>query len=360
MARGGADEGTEAAPTATASKEEDEAAALARQAARLREEAAAQAAVLEAQKRLREEREKMQAPPEEDAAKELERVTDKLALIRPKLRKAEAFSLPEKDTLKSEVSDLESRVAELKKKLEPPPAPAPPPPPAASPVSSEADKKLGGLTRDGKTMSQWTDDDWEAFATLFEDSDVERRFDLIQTMGPEGKKRLQGIVVARDAKKQAEEDKKTAARVEENRKAAEELRGKLTFENVQRMSNEERFELANKLGPSYLTSLALIAFSFWAIGLPILAYFYHESTGQWPSVFSLFSLDDVAATGGMMATILGVYALLKPVRLVAAIFLTPWTMENITPYLPWTGIEEQAEQDQGGKKDGPGGGAGKK
>merc|ERR1719265_518213 len=80
----------------------------------------------------------MAAPPEEDAAKELERVTDKLAVVRPTLRKAEAFSLPEKNALKSEVSDLEARAAALKKKLEPASSPAPAPAPASAPAAAQA------------------------------------------------------------------------------------------------------------------------------------------------------------------------------------------------------------------------------
>merc|ERR1719265_1836374 len=312
----------------------------------------------------------MAAPPEEDAAKELERVTDKLAVVRPTLRKAEAFSLPEKNALKSEVSDLEARAAALKKKLEPASSPAPAPAPASAPAAaqaspapaappSEEDKKFGGLTRDGKKMSQWTDEDWETFVTLFEDADIERRFDLIQAMGPDAKKRVAEIAKGREKVRQEEAQLQEALRVDKNRKAAQELRSKISFESVQRMSNEERLELAKELGPSYITSLTIVAISFWTIGLPILAYFYHDATGKWLDIFSLFSLDSMSMAGGFVATIFGMYALLKPARLVLALFLTPWTMENITPYMPWVGMEEAAP-DQGNSADGQKDAGGKK
>ncbi|CAE7505459.1 unnamed protein product, partial [Symbiodinium pilosum] len=111
------------------------------------------------------------------------------------------------------------------------------------------------------------------------------------------------------------------------------------------MSNEERLALTQEVGPAFGLSVAIVALCYWSITLPILLNAYHDSTGQWPRVEEIFSLSDGGKAAGAVAGILGLAALLKPLRIAAAIALTPWTADNVLPYFPWLSQSNDKQED---------------
>mmetsp|Transcript_49673 Transcript_49673/g.154189 ORF Transcript_49673/g.154189 Transcript_49673/m.154189 type:complete len:286 (+) Transcript_49673:74-931(+) len=223
-----------------------------------------------------------------------------------------------------------------------PRSPPPPPPPPLPQVPA-------GLTRNGRPVAAWTDADWEELAVASEKMSVEQRFDLAQALGRDGRERLGKLTARREEQRRGEEEQRreeeeaaAAAREQASRGAASELLSKLTFERLKEMSNEERFEVAKEVGPAYAVSLALVALCYWALNIPFLAYAYHESTGLWPDLGSLDSLDSLQAAG-TFASIFAAYALLKPVRLFVALLVTPWTVENVMPALTRLGSTGDGE-----------------
>eukprot|EP00931_Biecheleriopsis_adriatica_P101305 TRINITY_DN76474_c0_g1_i1.p1 TRINITY_DN76474_c0_g1~~TRINITY_DN76474_c0_g1_i1.p1 ORF type:complete len:291 (+),score=82.17 TRINITY_DN76474_c0_g1_i1:19-891(+) len=112
------------------------------------------------------------------------------------------------------------------------------------------------------------------------------------------------------------------------------LSERLNWEKLQAMSNEERMAVFQEVGPAFTISLAMVGATYWSINLAILLTAYHESTGSWPKLEEIFTLADGGAAAGTLAGVLAIAALLKPLRLLAAALLTPWTAENILPKLP--------------------------
>jgi len=311
-------------------------------AARLKGEAEAAAALLEAQKNLRETRERVEeAAGKMDANQEAVRVAEKLEEARAKLRKAEAFKLPERLALKQEVESLERRAGELRARLTGPELQEEPPMPQGQ--TTQAQQPPTGLNRNGKPVAQWTDADWEDLAVASEGMTAEQRFDLAQALGRDGRRRLSEITERKEEQRRKEREEADAAQAEANRDVARNLRERLTFEKLKEMSNEERLEVAKEVGPAYLISLVLVAQGYWALNVPFLVYAYHETTGQWPDLGSLDSLGSLQAAGAF-AGIFAVYALLKPVRLFVALLVTPWTVENVMPNVPWFGQSKDEEK----------------
>jgi len=311
---------------------------LLEEAARLRGEAEAAAAVLEAKKRLREEQEKAMVPPQTDAKQEAIDIEKSLEETRAQLRKAEAFSLPGRENLQSKVMELEQLQAQLRgdssdsatvseTNVAAPPTPSPAP---------KQEEERGGVTRDGRPMSAWNDADWEDLAEKSVLMSVEARFNLAQSLGPDGRQRLAELVQKNEDAMEAKRAEEEASRLKEAQTKAATLRERISFESLKTMSNEERLQLATEVGPAYLTSLAIVAVSYWAISVPLLLYGYHESTGQWPGLDNLSILSSPEAAG-VFAGFFGMYALLKPVRLFVALLVTPWTVENVMPRLPGFG-----------------------
>lgn len=129
------------------------------------------------------------------------------------------------------------------------------------------------------------------------------------------------------------------------------LSERLNWEKLQAMSGDERVALFQEVGPAFTVSIGIVAVCYWSISLPILAVAYHESTGQWPSFQDVFSLNDGGAAAGALAGVLGLAALMKPLRIAAAIALTPWTAENVLPKLPQWMVNPQVQEDS--QKDKP-------
>ncbi|CAE7798820.1 unnamed protein product [Symbiodinium sp. CCMP2456] len=124
------------------------------------------------------------------------------------------------------------------------------------------------------------------------------------------------------------------------------LSDRLSWEKIEAMSNEERFALSQEVGPAFGLSVAIVAVCYWSITLPILLNAYHDSTGEWPRVEEIFSLSDGGKAAGAVAGILGLAALLKPLRIACAIALTPWTADNVLPLVPWL---SQKKEDEAGE-----------
>merc|ERR1719203_2333838 len=105
------------------------------------------------------------------------------------------------------------------------------------------------------------------------------------------------------------------------------------------MSGEERLQLIAELGPAFGVSVAIVAICWWSLTLPLIAYAYHEATGEWPDIAQLgieFGSDRTrGAAMGIVGAALATTALLKPVRILAALLLTPWAAENVVPAIPW-------------------------
>lgn len=342
---------------------------LLKQAEELRADAEAKERVLRAEKAVND--------PTLAASKELLEAQERLEnVISPQLRKAEAFKLPELDELRTQARQLEKEIADLEESSAPAPAAAAP---AAAPVPAQAaanpwnqsppaskapcnkspeaqqtfgydsngvEKRFGGLTFR----------ELEDLATKAEKMSVDERFELGMTLEPEVRRRLNEITDKRDEVKEAErkkreeaenaerkegedrsreiEEEETQKRVAGAKERARELAVQLTFENLKSMSNEERLALAPKLGNAFVLSLALVAVVYWSVTLPIFAYSYKEATGAWPAITDLFDGNAGGNAAGAVAGIASVALLLKPVRFIVALLITPWTIENVQPYLP--------------------------
>ncbi|CAE6971003.1 unnamed protein product [Symbiodinium natans] len=144
------------------------------------------------------------------------------------------------------------------------------------------------------------------------------------------------------AKKEVESKEST-----EGGGAKEKLSERLSWEKLEAMSNEERFALTQEVGPAFGLSVAIVALCYWSITLPILLNAYHDSTGEWPRIEEIFSLSDGGRAAGAVAGILGLAALLKPLRIAAAIALTPWTADNVLPLVPWLSQSDKKEDGAG-------------
>lgn len=127
------------------------------------------------------------------------------------------------------------------------------------------------------------------------------------------------------------------------------LSERLSWEKLEAMSNEERLALTQEIGPAFGVSVGIVAFVYWSITLPILLNAYYQSTGEWPRFEELFSLSDGGRTAGAVAGILGLAALMKPLRIAAAIALTPWTADNVLPLIPWLNSAQKEEKEKSDK-----------
>lgn len=167
-----------------------------------------------------------------------------------------------------------------------------------------------------------------------------------------GKAEAELAVASQEVHSKSEEPQSVAGEAEEATAAPTQpvaghkapLSERLNWEKMQAMSTDEKVALFQEVGPAFTVSIGIVAVCYWSISLPILAVAYHESTGQWPSIQDVFSLNDGGAAAGALAGVLGLAALMKPLRIAAAMALTPWTAENVLPKLPqWLVSQDQAE-----------------
>lgn len=210
----------------------------------------------------------MEASPEiEVLTKEVEVAEGRLGAAQTKLRKAEAFKLPEADQLRVEVAGLEKELEVYSQKLQ-----------AAVPKQDKQED-----------------------AVVHESEKVE------EAQSNHGKS----------------------------------LRSRMSLESIQGMSNEERMELAQDLGPAFMVSVGIVASTFWTVCGVCLVYAFQQATGRWPDLAQLTDQDAGLALGGLVATIFTLATVLKPVRLFLAFLLTPWAAENVVPRIPWMKQREE-------------------
>lgn len=98
------------------------------------------------------------------------------------------------------------------------------------------------------------------------------------------------------------------------------LTADLNFEKLLSMSNQERWVLAQSLGPAFPISLVLSYTGYWALNVPFISYAYFTTvvTGQttMPVVMAGFYATSIP---------------FKPFIYIGAILAAPWTAENVMP-----------------------------
>ncbi|CAE7704376.1 unnamed protein product [Symbiodinium sp. CCMP2592] len=177
-------------------------------------------------------------------------------------------------------------------------------------------------------------------ATAFKLPEAEALLIEVQSLQLEAKELADQLAkiskpVAAEGEKEPEKKEKAQDVKSDDQGTPIKLSDRLSWEKIEAMSNEERFALSQEVGPAFGLSVAIVAVCYWSITLPILLNAYHDSTGEWPRVEEIFSLSDGGKAAGAVAGILGLAALLKPLRIAAAIALTPWTADNVLPLFPW-------------------------
>ncbi|CAJ1360743.1 unnamed protein product [Effrenium voratum] len=108
--------------------------------------------------------------------------------------------------------------------------------------------------------------------------------------------------------------------LDEAERKVREVREDLSFEKLMQMSNEERWLLAQGLGPAFPISLILSYTLYWTLNVPFITYAYYTSV-----------LSGAASMSLVMA---GAYATsipFKPLIYIGAILFTPWVADNIMP-----------------------------
>lgn len=111
--------------------------------------------------------------------------------------------------------------------------------------------------------------------------------------------------------------------VEQAAERAAKLRQQLTFDNLMQMTGEERWLLAQSLGPAFPIALVLSYTLYWALNVPLIAYAYFTTV--------------VTGQTTMALVMAGAYATsipFKPLIYIGGLLGTPWTADNI---MPWVG-----------------------
>lgn len=253
-----------------------------------------------------------------------------LATAETKLRRADAFRLDGADVLRQEVETLKLETSKLQAELD------------------EVSSKAVPQAVSGIRSLPSTDAEWETLAKEMPKMAFEERYEVALRLGKDGRKRIDEIE-ARLAKDQTFEAPPTANEPSKN-KAKGSLSERLNMEKWNAMTDEERIELLQEIGPAFAVSAAIVALGYWSISLPTLCYLYHESTGEWPKFEDVLSMADGGKAFGAFAGVLGLAVLLKPLRLAAAAALTPWAAENVVPYIPGLGGNGDSKQKDGQQK----------
>jgi len=324
------------------------------EAKRVREEAEAEAALLEARKRLRAQEKAAEADLEEEG------LADRVKATAARLDRAKAFQTPDKDELQKELAELEKRLAEVSKKpalnvLEPVPVAEPVP----VPVGAQAKRLVNvvGATRQTRLQRfgrDLTEEDWKDLAVRAQDMSAAQLADLGVALGPDGRKRLSDMMdenreqerkkeEVKEEEERKKEEAKEAERMEAAKEKAKDLRSRLSFDKVKEMNPNELMGLAAELGPAFTVSIPIVGACYWSVNLIIFTAVYYYTTGELPNPNLLSSMDTVEA-GGLIAGIVSVAVLLKPVRLLLAVLLTPWTAEHVMPRLPWASSDDKDPQ----------------
>lgn len=108
--------------------------------------------------------------------------------------------------------------------------------------------------------------------------------------------------------------------LEEAEAKAKAVRQDISLENLLKMSNEERWMLAQGLGPAFPIALVLAYTAYWTLNVPFIAYAYYTTV--------------LNGTTTMALVMAGAYATsvpFKPLVYIGAILLTPWVADNVLP-----------------------------
>eukprot|EP00930_Biecheleria_cincta_P036945 TRINITY_DN25326_c0_g1_i2.p1 TRINITY_DN25326_c0_g1~~TRINITY_DN25326_c0_g1_i2.p1 ORF type:complete len:168 (-),score=29.03 TRINITY_DN25326_c0_g1_i2:85-588(-) len=108
--------------------------------------------------------------------------------------------------------------------------------------------------------------------------------------------------------------------LEEAEARAKAVREDLSLEKLLKMTNEERWVLAQGLGPAFPIALVLAYTAYWALNVPFIAYAYYTTV--------------LNGTTTMALVMAGAYATsvpFKPLVYIGGILLTPWVADTILP-----------------------------
>merc|ERR1712151_758501 len=107
---------------------------------------------------------------------------------------------------------------------------------------------------------------------------------------------------------------------EQAEERARELTESLSFDSVMKMSNDERWILAQKLGPAFPISLILSYTLYWALNIPFIAYAYYTTV-----------VNGEATMAVVMTAAYATSVPFKPLIYIVAILGTRWTAQNLMP-----------------------------
>jgi len=110
--------------------------------------------------------------------------------------------------------------------------------------------------------------------------------------------------------------------LDEAERKVREVREDLDFGKLMSMSNEERWLLAQGLGPAFPISLILSYTIYWTLNIPFISYAYYTTVLTGAATMSL------VMAGAYTASIP-----FKPLIYIGAILLTPWVADNVMPAL---------------------------
>eukprot|EP00929_Paragymnodinium_shiwhaense_P014813 TRINITY_DN122783_c0_g1_i1.p1 TRINITY_DN122783_c0_g1~~TRINITY_DN122783_c0_g1_i1.p1 ORF type:complete len:281 (+),score=72.18 TRINITY_DN122783_c0_g1_i1:35-877(+) len=109
---------------------------------------------------------------------------------------------------------------------------------------------------------------------------------------------------------------------EEAKAKVENLKSQLNVESIMSMTWEERWILAQSLGPAFPVALILSYTAYWALNVPFISYMYFTAV--------------VPGKITMPIVMAGAYATsipFKPLVYIAALLGTPWTSDTVMPFL---------------------------
>lgn len=110
--------------------------------------------------------------------------------------------------------------------------------------------------------------------------------------------------------------------LDEAERKVREVREDLSFQKLWSMSNEERWLLAQGLGPAFPISLILSYTLYWTLNIPFISYAYYTTVLTGAATMSL------VMAGAYTASIP-----FKPLIYIGAILFTPWVADNVMPGL---------------------------
>ncbi|CAE7472625.1 PEPKR2, partial [Symbiodinium necroappetens] len=110
--------------------------------------------------------------------------------------------------------------------------------------------------------------------------------------------------------------------LDEAEKRVKAVREDLNFEKLWNMSFEERWLLAQGLGPAFPISLILSYTIYWTANVPFIAYAYYTTV-----------LTGTATMGLVMAGAYTASIPFKPLIYIGGILLTPWVADNVMPLI---------------------------